>query len=170
MKLKFNNSTQELVDLYVFNTWSAPWKKNTRQKAGVMLPLAFALFALAFLINGTSMALGIVLLVFAGLWLIFYNKIYTNRLEKFAKGYYNHEVNERFWAEHTYDFEDEHIRVTNEYVDAKIQWKAIINVIEQDDVYWLFETLSAAHIIPKRILGEQEEAFKTLLASKLLNK
>jgi hypothetical protein len=170
MQLKFNNSTQELVDLYVFNTWSAPWKKNTRQKAGVMLPIAFALFAFAFLINGTSMPLGIVLLVCAGLWLIFYNKIYTKRLASFAKGYYNHEVNERFWTESTYDFNDAHIRVINEYVDAKIQWKAIINVIEQDDVYWLFETLSAAHIIPKRILGEQEAAFKSLLASKLLDK
>ena len=169
MQLKFNNSTQELVDLYVFNTWSAPWKKNTRRKAGIMVPLAFCLFAIALMTNG-DMPTGIVLLVFAGLWLMFYNKIYIKRLTNFAKGYYNHEVNERFWAESTYDFNDAHIRVTNEYIDAKIQWKAIINVIEQDDVYWLFETLSAAHIIPKRILGEQEEAFKALLASKLLNK
>ena len=170
MQLKFSHTTKELVDLYVFNTWSAPWRKKNRQRIGFIIPLSFSLFAASFLIDGSSIALGIIFLVMAGLWLIFYNTIYTKRLQHFAKGYYNHQVNERFWVEHTYDFKEDAIHLKNEFVEAKIQWKAIVNVIEENDVFWLFETLTAAHIIPKRLMSEQEQQqFKQMLATKLLH-
>lgn len=168
MQLKFSHNTQELADLYVFNTWAAPWKKASRQKIGLLLPLAFALFATAFLLEGASVVLGIVLLVIAGLWLVFYDKLYTYRLNRFAKGHFNHEINERFWAEYSYDFKEEHIFIQNEYVESKLQWNAIMNVIERDDAFWLFETMTAAHIIPKRILQGKEMEFKQLLARKLV--
>lgn len=169
MKLKFNHTTQELVDLHVFNTWSAPWKKNNRQRMGYMIPLSFGLFALAFIINGTSIPLGILLIVVAALWMLFYDRVFTKRISNFAKGFYNHEVNERFWAEYEYDFNDEFIGLKNEYVEAKIQWKSISNYMERDDVYWLFETLSSAHIIPKRIMSEEERnEFKKILSKNLV--
>lgn len=170
MQLKFSHNTQELADLHVFNVWSAPWKKASRQKIGFLIPLAFALFATAFLIDGASVVLGIALLVLAGLWLIFYDKVYTYRLNRFAKGHYNHEVNERFWADHSYNFKEEHILIQNKYVETKLQWNAIINVIERDDAFWLFETLTAAHIVPKRVLQGKEMEFKQLLARKLVKK
>ncbi len=169
IQLTFSHKTQELVDLYVFNTWKAPWKKRSRQRIGFMIPLAFILFAIATMVNGNSMVPGIVMLVLSGVWLLVFNQVYEKRLATFAKGYYNHEINERFWAEHTYRFTSQNIRMKNEYVDATLQWKAIINYMEQDDVFWLFETLSSAHIIPKRSMSdEQVEAFRNMLASRLV--
>lgn len=169
MRLKFSHTTEELVDLYVFNAWTAPWKKKSRQRIGMLLPLAFVLFAIAFIINGTSVPLGVILIVFAALWFGIYDLVYTKRLASFAKGYFSHEINERFWCEYIYEFKDEHIQLSNEYVDAKIQWKAIINYMERDDVFWLYETLSSAHIIPKRIMSEKEiNDFKKILSTKLV--
>ncbi len=168
MQFKFNLSTPELVDLYVFNTWSAPWKKKSRQRIQFLIPLALALFATAFLLE-QEYALGGFLLTIAILWLIFYDKIYTYRLKQYAKGFYNHEINERFWAETTYDFNPDHIRIINEYQESKLQWKSIINFIERENVFWLFQTLSSAIILPKRVMsdGEQEE-FRNLLGRKFV--
>ncbi len=167
MQLKFNLSTPELVDLYVFNTWSAPWKKKTRQRMAIFIPLGLILFAAVFFLE-EQYAIGAAVLLIAVLWFFLYDKFYTNRLMQFAKGYYNHEINERFWAENTYTFKESHIQLSNEYIDSRIQWKAISNIQEREHAFWLFETLEMAHIIPKRTMDEKElNHFKKLLALKL---
>ncbi len=167
MQFKFNSSTPELVDLYVFTNWSAPWKQKSRQRIGWLMPVGFLLLALAFLLE-QQYFLGGTIAVLALAWFLFYDKFYTNRLANFAKGFYNHEINERFWAEKTYTFKESHIHLENEYLDAKLQWKGIINIIERENAFWLFETLTAAHIIPKRVMDQNEqEEFRKLLAKKL---
>jgi hypothetical protein len=170
MRLKFSLTTQELANLYVFNAWSAPWRKPNRQRIRFMIPAALGLLGISFIVRGDteSYVAGFLLLIIGVFWMSFCEKIYTARLTNFAKGFYNHEVNQRFWTEHSYDFRDSHIHIKNEYVDATLQWKAIINVIEQDDAYWLFETLTTAHIIPKRVLSGLEERRLRQLLSRYL--
>ncbi len=170
MQLKFNLSTPELVDLYVFNNWSAPWKKKSRQRIQTLIPLGLILFGAAFLLDN-QYGMGAVLIIIAALWFFLYDKVYTNRLKHFAQGYYNHEINERFWAENTYHFTPSSILMENEFIKSEIQWKGIINFIENENAFWLFESLATAHIIPKRVLSDTEqENFKRLLASKLIQK
>lgn len=168
MKFVFALQTEELAALQVYNQWKAPWQKSQRQRLGIIIPIGVVLFGITFITDG-HWAPGISVLILGIFLFLYYKWIHPNRLENSAKGYYNHSINEKFWLKTSYHFTSNEILVENELHKNKIQWKAIKNVIEQKNAFWLFETLTDAHIIPKRTMKQGEvEQFKQLLTKRLI--
>ncbi len=167
MKFKFNLRLQELVDLYTFNTWEAPWRKKSRQRLQFFLPLAFILFAVSLMIQEQYVAGGI-LIVFAVIWFFIYDTVYKKRVQTFAKSYYNQEANRIFFTSYEYEFKDNLIKIKTDYSKVEMQYQALIDIAEREDVFWLFQSMGSAHIIPKRVMQpEQINTFRNFIIQRI---
>ncbi len=164
MKLKFNLSNKELIDFYCFSAWEAPWHKKIRNSRKVMFPIAFLLVAAA-LFMSQQWITGIFVMIVAVLWFFFIEKYTITRLRQNGKIYFNQPFNEKLWAVREYEFKEEYFTTKTEYAEGKFQWKSVMDVMEREDAFWLLDSLTTAHIIPKRALSDEEtETLKSLLA------
>ncbi len=163
MKTKFNLSMGELVELYMYSSYYAPWRKQTFNKRLLIFTAIYAILGIVFLLEG-QYSIAIAFIILGIIWYFLYPVFYVKRLENYAKHHYNQEVNKRFFLENTYTFSPSHFEISNELIEAKCKWNSIVNIMERENAFWLFETLSNAHIIPKRALSEKDEKeFKDLL-------
>ena len=129
-----------------------------------MFPIAFLLIAAA-LFMSQQWIIAVAITIVAVLWFFFIEKYTTTRLRQNGKIYFNQPFNEKLWVEREYEFMPEYFTVKTEYAESKFQWKSVMDVMEREDAFWLFDSLTTAHIIPKRVLSEKEtETLKSLLS------
>lgn len=159
MKFEYELNKQDLID---FNLFHITYSKLTRRSFFLqryILSLSFLI--LPFILkNFTNMPLGYWLVIFILLylyWVAFYpkrlKKIVSRRISKMlAEG-----KNKSVVGAHNLTISEDGIVDRSEHSEAKTQFGAIENILEDKEHIFIYVSADTAHIIPTRIFENEAQ-------------
>jgi len=164
MNFEYELNKQDLID---FNLFHITYSKLTRRSYFIQrYILSLSFLVLPFLLRQfTNMSLGYWLVVFILLylyWVVFYpkrlKKIVSRKISKMlAEG-----KNKSVVGTHNLVISENGIVDRSEHSEAKTQFSAIENIVEDKEHIFIYVNANSAHIIPIRIF-ENEDQKKELL-------
>ncbi|MFM2360813.1 MAG: hypothetical protein RLY16_2806 [Bacteroidota bacterium] len=170
--IKFSLSKSDFVTFHEYQYWKSPQQRSKRIKQMLryfitnLIIIGIITYTAWFSFGSTSYFIFVGVLVLGMIMQFFTSK---QKIKAHAEKLADNIENIALFAERQMHFSSAEIIVTDEYIESKIQWKAIIRLEETPQYYYLYITSNQSLIIPKSVLtlsGNMDE-FKTLLTQNI---
>ncbi|WP_223592330.1 YcxB family protein [Neobacillus bataviensis] len=168
MEIRYHLTEEDYLNFNMFHVKNSKAAMRSLNIQRFLLPIIFIIAAYLASTYGDMpfVTAFVIYFIIAVLWIIFYPKIFYRHVKRMTKRMMNEGKNEGMLGEHVLRMTDEGIVDSSANGETRVTWAGIVEMKEDQNNIYLYNSGVSACILPKRELHDVE-GVRNYLAGKI---